>query len=60
LTLYEPTAFDFYIDATAARPVIGLTITSANGSVTVPMSSCTAHDIGGLLIAHADHLRAQQ
>jgi hypothetical protein len=53
LTLYEPQSFDFYIDKTHRRPVIGLTINAANGSVTVPMSSRTAGDIGALLMAHA-------
>lgn len=33
MTLYEPTSFDFYIDTTHLRPVIGLTITAANGTV---------------------------
>ncbi|MGA9362456.1 MAG: hypothetical protein WBW75_32035 [Mycobacterium sp.] len=53
MTLYEPQRFDFYIDTTHLRPVIGLTITAANGTVTVPMSTQTANDIGALLVAHA-------
>jgi hypothetical protein len=53
MTLYEPQSFDFYIDTTNPLPVIGMTINAANGTVTVPMSTRTAGDIGALLVAHA-------
>jgi hypothetical protein len=57
MTLDEPNSFDFYVDTTRARPVIGMKIVSASGSVTIPMSARTAGDIGALLLAHARHVR---
>jgi hypothetical protein len=49
--------FDFYVDTTRPRAIIGLKISAANGTVTIPMTTQTARDIGRLLLAHARHIR---
>ena len=54
MTLDQPRCFDFYVDRTRrGDPTIGLVITSASGSVTVPFSARTANNVGELLLAHA-------
>ena len=54
MTFDDPRCFDFYVDRTRrGDPTIGLVITSASGSVTVPFSARTANSVGELLLAHA-------
>ncbi len=52
---FEPDSFEFLLDRTTRySPTIGLRINAVNGDVlTIPMSSDTAADVGGLLLAHA-------
>ncbi len=52
---FEPDSFEFLLDSTTGHfPTIGLRINAANGAVlTIPMTSDTAADVGGLLLAHA-------
>jgi hypothetical protein len=59
MTFDDPSGFDFYVDTTRRHPVIGLVITSATGSVTVPFSVRTADDVGALLRAHARAVRTE-